>query len=238
MAVDNTMQNEPTCSCFDPYDNGQPWQELALHTDEQDITCEPWKYLLECVEQAARDGRSEFAPLRDMPWEARRQIVALPPTIAKLKAVKHLLLYRTNLVRIPPEIGEMSALEEFTPYTSYRLHWFPYEITRCTHLVRSTISTRALYGNYKFRSPFPRLSVRAQAADSKHISLQHCSVCNQPIAYLHQAWISLRVATDIVPLLVNACSGACLQKLPHPAEQYVPYPHQGGLALSQPPATY
>lgn len=35
------------------------------------------------------------------------------------------MLYRSNLVRIPPEIGAMTSLEEFTPYTSYRLHWFP-----------------------------------------------------------------------------------------------------------------
>lgn len=40
------------------------------------------------------------------------------------------MLYGSNLVRIPPEIGAMTSLEEFTPYTSYRLHWVPYEITR------------------------------------------------------------------------------------------------------------
>ena len=31
------------------------------------------------------------------------------------------MLYRSNLVRIPPEIGMMTSLEEFDPYTSYRL---------------------------------------------------------------------------------------------------------------------
>jgi hypothetical protein len=40
----------------------------------------------------------------------------LPPAIAKLTEVKHLVLYGTNLVRIPPEIGAMSALEVFAPY--------------------------------------------------------------------------------------------------------------------------
>jgi hypothetical protein len=28
----------------------------------------------------------------------------------------------------------MSSLENFDPYTSYRLHWLPYEITRCPNL--------------------------------------------------------------------------------------------------------
>jgi hypothetical protein len=49
--------------------------------------------------------------------QERREIVTLPPTIAKLTAVKHLMLHGSNLVRIPPEIGVMTSLEEFTPYT-------------------------------------------------------------------------------------------------------------------------
>ena len=65
------------------------------------------------------------------------------------------MLYGSNLVRIPAEIGAMTSLEEFTPYTSYRLHWFPYELTRCPRLVRSTVSSSALYGNFKYRPPFP-----------------------------------------------------------------------------------
>ncbi len=43
----------------------------------------------------------------------------------------------------------VASLRVFEPYTSRRLHWFPYEITRCTSLRRSVVSTRALYGNYK-----------------------------------------------------------------------------------------
>ena len=45
------------------------------------------------------------------------QITELPKSIGKLKSVKHLILYGSSLVRIPPEIGEMDALEKFTPYT-------------------------------------------------------------------------------------------------------------------------
>src|SRR4029450_7239360 len=74
-------------------------------------------------------------------------------------------LYGSSLVRIPPEIGEMESLKEFVPYPSYRLHWFPYEITRCTKLRNSTVSTRALYGNFKFPPAFPRLDADMETAE-------------------------------------------------------------------------
>jgi hypothetical protein len=51
----------------------------------------------------------------------------------------------------------------------------------------------------------------------------------------HRVWVSLRVATDVLPLLVNACSVACVAKLPPPPEGYVPAPHQGGPKVKQPP---
>src|SRR5690349_4819896 len=97
----------------------------------------------------------------------------------------------------------MTSLEEFTPYTSHRLHWFPYEITRCKKLKRSTVSTRALYGNFKYRPPFPKLP---QFHDV-HAPTQ-CSVCNSPFgdSMPLQYWLSLCVATDVLPLLVYACS--------------------------------
>jgi hypothetical protein len=142
------------------------------------------------------------------------------------------MIYGSNLVRIPPEIGEMTSLEEFTPYTSYRLHWFPYEITRCKNLGESTVSTRALYGNYKNRAPFPRL----WPVERRTAAKRPCSVCGQTFtdAGAHRVWISLRVATDVLPLLVNACSEECVRQLPKPAEGYVPFPHKGGLAVQQP----
>lgn len=52
----------------------------------------------------------------------------------------------------------------FEPYTSYSLHWFPYELTRCMNLRDSTVSTRALYGNIKYRPAFPRLHPRGASA--------------------------------------------------------------------------
>lgn len=158
------------------------------------------------------------------------QITELPKTISKLKRVKLFSLYGSSLVRIPPEIGEMSALEQFKPYTSYRLHWFPYEITRCTNLKHSTISTRALYGNCKYRAPFPKLPQNHPGVPDR------CSVCEGSFgaAAPLQYWVSLRVGTDVVPLLVHACSEQCLSKLPQPPENYVRFPHQGGLGLEQP----
>lgn len=203
---------------------------------------------MELVEIAAADGREEFAPFRGMTMEARSQVITLPATIAKLKAVRSLRLYGSYLVRIPPEIGEMESLEEFVPYRSMRLHWFPYEITRCARLIGSTVSTRALYGNYKYRPPFPQLepSVSSTAGlDLEHLppsrygapSILACSVCRTPIAQtgLHQVWISRSVGTDVLPLLVNACSAPCLEQLPQALPGYVSGPHRGGPSVDQPP---
>lgn len=240
----------PFCHCLDPQreeDNEdeedeedkqhqkQPSTELHLHTEEQDVECSAWHRLNELIDEAARDGRKEFSPGPLMTPSEWAQITVLPKSIAKLKAVKHLILYGSSLVRIPPEIGEMTALEQFTPYTSYRLHWFPYEITRCKKLKSSTVSTRALYGNYKFRPPFPRLP-------QLHVGWvpERCSVCEGPFRDSSplQYWISLVVGTDVLPLLVHACSEQCVGKLPHPPENYAPTPHQGGLELQQPPTEW
>jgi uncharacterized protein (TIGR02996 family) len=233
----------PFCGCLQAsYDNG-PCSELEFHCEPQDTECDAWKRLLELIEAAATDGRAEFAPLRSLKAHERAQIVTLPPTIAKLKEVRHLLLYGSDLVRIPPEIGEMSGLEKFTPYTSYRLHWFPYEITRCKNLRNSTVSTRALYGNYKYRPPFPQLRPSAVAGSYPGGTaevVRNCSVCNLPYRDegMHRVWISLGVATDVLPLLVNACSAECVGRLPRPPERYVRGPHRGGLEVQQPPTEW
>lgn len=230
------MTSRLYCNCFKVKNSGK-WFETKLHTEQQDIECDAWKRLLELVEVAAADEREEFDPRREMEPDDWLQIITLPATISKLKSVKHLMLYGSNLVRIPPEIGEMTNLEKFTPYTSYRLHWFPYEITRCKQLKDSTVSTRTLYGNYKFRPPFPQLPVGATVEAG---SPTKCSVCNAPInaSNLRQVWISLQVATDVLPLLVNACSKACIENLPRPCENYVQKPHIGGLNIQQPPRQY
>ncbi|WP_231591338.1 leucine-rich repeat domain-containing protein [Saccharothrix sp. ST-888] len=238
------------CTCFDQY-RVTNRRRVHFHSDRQDTSSPAWQHFLVLIEEAAADGREVFRPLVDMSPQEQRQIVTLPPTIAKLTAVRHFVLYGSNLVRIPPEIGAMTSLQEFTPYTSYRLHWFPYELTRCPSLKRSTVSTRALYGNEKLRPPFPLLqSGRAvtgalglddvEPGEWGATSVSACSVCDRSLEgiQVHQAWISLRVATDVLPLLVNACSAACVQALPTPPEDYVQAPHAGGPGIAQPTADY
>ncbi|GIF63290.1 hypothetical protein Ais01nite_13250 [Asanoa ishikariensis] len=229
-------------TCFD-----QRGARVRFHSERQDTSSPGWRRLLELIEEAASDGREVFRPLLDLSPSERTDLVTLPPTIAKLDRVKHFLLYSSPLVRIPPEIGAMTSLEVFEPYTSYSLHWLPYELTRCPNLRDSTVSTRALYGNFKNRPPFPRLQPRGALAALQTPddldpqvwgveTIRACSVCDGQIdpARLQQLWISLCVATDVLPLLVNACSTACVRALPKPADGYVPIPHQGGRTVQQP----
>jgi hypothetical protein len=218
----------PSCGCL-----GNRSGNLRLHSDVQDTGCEGWIKLLELVETAASKGKTEFSPGLELSPELWRQIVTLPPSISKLESVKKLYLYGSHLVRIPPEICEMANLEELDLYTSYRLHWLPYEVTRCQKLKKSRISTRALYGNYKHRSPFPRLNI----PEFKLNLPSNCSVCQNPLQAggVQQMWITVLVATDVLPLLVNACSLECVQRLPAPAYGYVDHPHAGGLDVKQPP---
>ena len=221
----------PACRCLDVQYGQEDWQELSLHTEPQDADSPAWHRLLDLIDEATVRGHEEFAPGRVLDPKDWMQVVTLPPTIAKLKSVKRLILYGSSLVRLPPQLGEMSSLEEFDPYTSYRLHWFPYEIRRCKNLRSSRVSTRALYGNYKYRPPFPLLPQLSPTTMP-----EHCSVCNGPFGDSQplQRWISLRVATDVLPLLVYACSYECLDMLPNPPKGYIARPHQGGLDLEQP----
>lgn len=237
----DSSQFYPSCKCLEASYSDEPWQELEFHIENQDTECDAWKQLLDNIEEAAADGREDFVPLNNMPLSGRRQIVTLPASIARLEKVKRLLLYGSHLTRIPPEIGEMSSLEYFDPYTSYALHWFPYEITRCQKLKDSRVSTRALYGNPKYHPPFPRLRpgdplVRGKP-EPKTLPLQRgadlireCSVCRKPYEdrRLHRVWILTWVGTDELPLLVNACSEECIDGLPCRDEKKKP--HRGGLA--------
>ncbi|MBL7500537.1 leucine-rich repeat domain-containing protein [Frankia sp. CNm7] len=222
---------------------------VTFHGEEQDTEAAGWLRLLALVEEAAADRRTVFKPFVELSGAERRQVITLPPTIAKLTSVEHLVLYGTNLVRIPPEIGAMTSLEVFEPYTSHRLHWYPYELTRCARLTHSTVSTRALYGNFKFRPPFPELRpvTTAENADFNALApgvwgtdaVRSCSVCDGPVdRELRQVWISGDVGTDVLPLLVNACSAACVAALPEPYRGYIPTPHTGGPGIVQPPGRW
>lgn len=59
-------------------------------------------------------------------------------------------------------------------------------------------------------------------------AIHSCCVCDRPLgqAGLHQMWIYLRVATDVLPLLVNTYSSVCVAEPPDSARDYIPAPHK------------
>lgn len=229
------MELPPICDCL------EVWQvrgkESILHAERQDTSLPAWKRLEELIEQGVEQRAEVFSPGPAIGREDWLRIITLPPSIGRLKSVKTLDLYGSSLVRLPPEIGDMESLELFDPYTSYCLHWFPWEITRCTRLRRSRVSTRALYGNYKNRLPFPDLRTEENRAALELALPPACSVCRGEFDARGpmRRWISMLVGTDVLPLLVHACSPTCLDALPQPPENYLPKPHQGGRSLEQPP---
>ncbi|MDY3318179.1 hypothetical protein PG637_01995 [Riemerella anatipestifer] len=207
--------------------------ETKIKKRHQDRNSEAWKKLCAYIEKVEKENAEEFSPYEELGPELFSQIYTLPESIGKLKNVKKMWLYGSKLQSIPPQIGEMTSLEYFDPYTSYDLHWFPYEITKCVHLKDSRVSTRALYGNYKNRKTFPDLSNNPVRYNSETVK---CSVCEKEMTYeqTNQKWITLRVGTDDLPLLTNLCSTECENKLPKPKKGYVDKPHKGGVDLKQP----
>ena len=226
----------PHCTCFNMDGRKHPRRAPLLHSVEQDQKAPAWADLLQRVEDAARQNAEEFTPLEGLSGEDRATIVTLPPSIATLTTVRRLNLYGSHLTRLPPELGQMRSLVSLDVYTSRCLHYLPFEVTRC-QLRESRMSTRALYGNYKFRAPFPDLEHSRNVEVLAREGLKHCSVCDAALVAPAPVvrWITLRVGTDWVPLLVAACSTRCISSLPTPPAGYVPYPHTGGADLQQPP---
>jgi hypothetical protein len=204
-----------------------------IENDVQDRNSDAWKKLCEYVDKVADENREEFSPLDELGQELFSQIHTLPESISKLKKVKKVWLYGSKIKRIPPEIGQMESLEYFDPYTSYNLHWFPYEISKCINLKDSRVSTRALFGNYKNRMRFPLLTHNPVRYFGETLK---CSICEKEITYqqTNQLWLTLRVGTDNLPLLANLCSKECEDKLPKPEIGYVNFAHKGGADLKQP----
>ena len=204
-----------------------------IENDVQDRNSVAWKKLCEYIDEVAESGTEEFVPREALGNELFGEIYTLPKSIAKLTKVTKMGLYGSNLKRIPPEIGAMESLESFDPYTSYNLHWFPYEIMNCKELKDSRISTRALYGNFKNRMVFPRLHHNPVKYHSDTIK---CSICKKTMtsSETNQLWITLRTGSDTIPLLANLCSKECEEQLPKPPKNYVPFPHKGGADLIQP----
>jgi hypothetical protein len=203
----------------------------------QEKSCDAWRIVNENIEVAATRGDTVMEPLAGLNGGQRQQVVTLPASIGLLKDVRELRLYGSHLVRLPPEIGGMAALEYLDVYTSHRLHFFPYEITSCSRLKRSRVSTHALYGNYKYRPPFPHLKLPENRDALLQITPSYCSVCARPLSdsALVRRWITLVVGTDWLPLLVNACSMECINALPTPPPNYVQEAHTGGHHIVQPP---
>lgn len=209
-------------------------EETFIRPDEQNRSCEAWQKLLELIDDTHQKKRKKFRPYEQLGRSLWDKITVLPKEIGKLIHVKEMYVGGSQLVRIPPEIGKMESLEIFSPYCSYSLHWFPYEITYCTKMIDSTVSTRALYGNYKYRTNFPDLQDNFVEYHDHKIA---CSVCNnkKPVnGIFNQVWISLGVGTDVLPLLANICSDTCLKALPNPPADYIQSPHKGGKGEKQP----
>jgi hypothetical protein len=153
----NPVRRYAECDCFGCGKRDYS-QDLTLHSEIQDTHCEAWKSLEAYVREVHARGGDELNPLRGIGPERWEQISTLPRSIGTLQSVKVVMLYGSHLVRLPPEIGEMRNLEELDVYTSYRLHWLPYEVTHCRKLTRTRASTRALYGNFKIPAPVSTLA--------------------------------------------------------------------------------
>jgi hypothetical protein len=200
--------------------------EIKVKRDSQNRESEAWKKLLTIIDEAASDNRLEFYPSKELGIDIWKDIRSLPKEISTLKNIKHLMLYGSNLEWLPQEIGDLESLEIFTPYTSYGLRWFPYELIECENLKESTVSTRALFGNKKNRKPFPNLSKNPV----EYFGGNKCSICkrNEAEMKFEQYWISTQIGTDILPLLAIVCSADCYSKLVKPHVDYYPDSHKGG----------
>jgi hypothetical protein len=202
-----------------------------MHVEAQDQSAAGWAQVTYLIEQLARTSAPTFEPSAQIALEDWRVVITLPPQVACLTHVGEIRLYGSHLRRLPPEIGRMTSLRDLDIYTSYSLHWLPYEITRCPNLGASRISTRALYGNTKARLQFPHLSRPIEG-----LLPATCSVCDQPFGERapQLLWTTQRVGTDYVPLLIHSCSRACINLVPSAPSGFFERPHKGGGGVGMP----
>ena len=214
-----------SCNCFaddDRTNNGTlRWRKSPLHDDIQDTTSDAWKWVCDQIETGIETEQTEL-DFRGV------QVVTLPRSIGRLTTLRRLYLYGSYIARLPRELGLLPELTKLEPYTSYNLHYYPYELARAPQLRLTIVSTRPLYGNVKFR-PRSRYSHRATSR-CRHVRAACAMRCSRPGR--HRYWTSRRVASDVMPLLINACSAACLANALPPAEGYVAKPHRGGPNVS------
>lgn len=225
------VENGGHCSCLAARGKKGAPGVPNLHSEMQDMSAPGWKTLVTLV----NDDRtaSILEPSTAMPAGQWSSIITLPVEMQILSSLQELRLYGSHLRRLPPEIGKLSALNNLDIYTSYSLHWLPYEVTRCTRLRDTRISTRALYGNINTRLPFPRLSGSLEA-----LQPQTCSVCDQPFEGRERKpfWTTQRIGTDVAPLLAHTCSEECTSRIPDAPEGYFARPHKGGGGVGMPDA--
>jgi hypothetical protein len=185
--------------------------------------------VIQNIEVAMARRETILEPLAGLDGAQRQQIITLPASIGQLKEVRELRLYGSHLVRLPAEIAGMTGLEYLDVYTSRCLHFFPYEITRCSRLKRSRVSTRA--------PPFPHLQLAENREALSQLTPSFCSICAEPLGDSApvRRWITLTVGTDWLPLLVTACSMEWVKALPTPPSGYVQEVHTGGHHIVQPP---
>jgi hypothetical protein len=202
-----------------------------MHVETQDQSVTGWGQVANLIERLAQTSAPIFEPSAQIPWEDWLRVITLPPELASLTQVTEVRLYGSRLRRLPPEIGRMSSLRELDVYTSYSLHWFPYEVMRCANLSASRMSTRALYGNRNTRLPFPRLSRPIDV-----LLPATCSVCDQPFGERSPQpfWTTQWVGTDYVPLLIHSCSSACIDSVPSAPPGFFERPHKGGGGVGMP----
>lgn len=203
----------------------------AIHAEPQDEGLVGWQSLRELVERSAAEKAEVLEPSSHIEWNDWSTVITLPAEISNLSRVEKIRLYGSRLRRLPPEIGRLAALRDLDIYTSYFLHWLPYEVLRCKKLGASRMSTRALYGNAKTLLPFPRLS-----APMVTLMPTTCSVCDRGFGERtpHLWWTTQRVGTDIVPLLVHSCSNECTQSIPNSPPGFFERPHKGGGGVGMP----
>lgn len=148
----------PPCMCLlsdDP-------RSLSLHEPREHdaLSCSARRkveaYVDALVEQKANTFNLHEVGLDRAEW---RHVVVLPEAVLRLRGtLKHLRLYGSAIQRIPEWISQLALLESVDPYTSYALHYFPFEVVHCANLKQSRVSTRAYYGNQKNTLPvFPEL---------------------------------------------------------------------------------
>jgi hypothetical protein len=217
------------CSCLVSTGKKGTPRVPNLHTEMQGTSVPGWKALLALVDDSR--NASVLEPSAMIPADQWSAVITLPAEIQLLTAMTELRLYGSHLRSLPPEIGKLSNLSNLDIYTSYSLHWLPYELTRCSRLRDTRMSRRALYGNVKTRLPFPRLSNSLATFQPRT-----CSVCDDPFdgRWAEPFWTTQRTGTDVVPLLAYTCSAKCTDRIPDAPDGYYARPHKGGGGMGMP----